>query len=103
LFSDYTNLWDIRNSVTHLSESIWLEYLDIISNDMLALIEINLNQELITEYKRYITNNDWSNELAIRRSCKQIDMAVKFLKFYFIKLKGQKSKNVKKSHLKIVK
>ena len=107
LFSDYTMMWKMRYQPTDLfSVPIWLEFLDIISHDMLTLVELNLGQELIEEYKTYVQNNNWSTEFLIRQSCKNIDNAVKFLRIHFDKLRGKKrTLNVKKKqrHLKLVK
>lgn len=104
IFSEYTTLWEIRNLPSDLySAPIWLEYLDVLCNDMRSLVELNLSEDLILEYKMYIRNNSWSNDLAIRRSCKNVDKAVKFLKKHFIGLKGLKMSDVKNRHLKIVK
>lgn len=107
LFTDYTTMWKLRYQPTDLfSVPIWLEFLDIISHDMLTLVELNLGPELIEEYKNYVQNNNWSTEFLIRQSCKNIDNAVKFLRIHFDKLKGKKrTLDVKKKqrHLKIVK
>ena len=106
LFTDYTTMWKLRYQPTDLfSVPIWLEFLDIISHDMLTLVELNLGQELIDEYKRYVQNNNWSTEFLIRQSCKNIDNAVRFLRIHFDKLRGKKrTLNGKKNqrHLKIV-
>lgn len=104
LFSDYSNLWEIRNlSTDDFNAPIWLEYLDLVSHDMLMLVEMNLSPELIKEYNSYVKDNDWSNDLAIRRSCKKIDKAVKFLKKHFGELKNKKVIKNKERKLRVVK
>ena len=104
LFSDYSNLWDIRSQSTDLySAPIWMEYLDLVSHDMLTLVEMNLSPELIEEYKGFIRDNDWYDELSIRRSCKKIDKAVKFLKKHFGELKNKKVVKNKERKLRVVK
>jgi hypothetical protein len=78
-----------------------MDYLEILSCEMTLLVEKNLSPEHISEYKSYIRNNDWSNDLAIRRSCKNIDKAVNFLKVHFAPLKGGTPPKLK--YLKLVK
>ena len=109
IFSDYTTLWQIRKLQPAVSsDPVWLEYLDIISNDMMRLVEMNLTSDLVTVYKIYVRDNDWSNDLSIRRSCKNIDKAVEFLKIHFYQqLNGatlpEPPKPAKPKHLKVVK
>lgn len=112
IFDNYTNLMDIRNRQLTGPHKypVWLEYLSNIQNDLLLLVETNLSPELIIEYMDIINNNTWNNELAIRRSCKNVDKAIEFIKKHFILLYGQQKivkeqqlKNNKKSHLKVIK
>lgn len=102
IFNDYTTLLEIRNQ-SELIKPTWWEYLDVISNDMLTLVCTNLSYELAIEYRTYVKNNCWDNDLAIRRSCKNIDKAVEFLKIHFAELKGLKLKDIKNRHLELVK
>jgi len=101
LFTEYTTLWNIRSQPSNLwTAPIWLELLDIISCDMMALVELNLAPELVKEYRGYTKKNEWTSDIAVRRSCKNIDKAVVFLKEHFRPLRGKKLK--KKRHLEIV-
>jgi hypothetical protein len=104
IFKDYTSLYELRNQTSDLfTAPIWMEYLDLMSYDMLTLVELNLSVELLAEYRSYVRGNDWSNDLAIRRSCKEIDKAVKFLKNHFGHLRNKKVKQIKQSHLTVIK
>jgi hypothetical protein len=64
---------------------------------------LSLEIQVVQEYRQYIKNNDWSNDFAIRKSCKNIDKAVEFLKKHFIGLKGLKMSDIKNRHLTIIK
>ena len=87
LFSHYTSLWEIKNRPDdYITKPLWVQFLMIVSNDMLSLVKANLEPELIEEYKKYVTKNDWDSEFGIRLSCKKIDKAVNFLKIHFPKL-----------------
>ena len=87
LFSHYTTLWELKNRPDdYITKPLWVKFLMIVSNDMLLLVEANLEPELVEEYKKYITNNDWESKFGIRLSCKKIDKAVEFLRNHFSKL-----------------
>ena len=101
LFTEYTTLWKVRSQPFDLWVApIWLEILDIVSCDMMALVELNLDQEFINEYRGYTKKNEWTSEIAVRRSCKNIDKAVCFLKEHFQSLRGKRLE--KKRHLEVV-
>jgi len=84
LFSHYTTLWEIRKrNDDYITKPLWIQFLIIVSNDMLSLVKANLEPELVEEYMSYVTKNDWESEFGLRLSCKNIDKAVNFLRTHF--------------------
>lgn len=102
IFKNYTTLGLLRK-LEDLDNLDWMDYLETISVDLLQLVELNLNKSLVLEYKSYILNNSWNNEFSVRKSCKNIDKAVKFLKLHFGHLEYQQLKRQHFSKLRVVK
>lgn len=102
IFQDYTSLKLLRNGNSH-ETNYWMSFLEIISVDMLRLVELNLSEELILEYQSYVSYNHWNNDFMIRKSCKNLDSAVKFLKLHFGHLEYKQFKKHTSRHLRVIK